>query len=58
MASVSPAHLQVHALQHGHIQAAFGEALGQALGFQHHDWFLAILACSACWHKREQLHYS
>ena len=24
---------QVHALQHGHIQAAFGETLGQALGF-------------------------
>ena len=27
-------HLQVHPLQHGHIQTAFGETLGQALGFQ------------------------
>lgn len=29
-------HGQVHALQHGHIQAPFGEALGQALGIEHH----------------------
>lgn len=40
----------VFVMQHGHIQAAFGEALGQALGFQHHltaQRILAILACSA-----------
>ena len=28
-------HLQVYALQHGHIESAFGKALGQALGLQH-----------------------
>ena len=29
-------HLQVDALQHGHVEPAFGEALGQALRLQHH----------------------
>ena len=44
------ADLQVYAVQHSHIQPAFGETLGQALGFKHYftaQRILAILACSA-----------
>ena len=43
------AHFQVHALQHGHVQAPLGEALGEAPGLQHDLVFEAILASSACW---------
>ena len=34
--SLAAPHLQVHALEHLHIEWAFVKALGQALGRQHH----------------------
>jgi hypothetical protein len=38
--------LQIDTMQHRYIQAAFGEALGDATGFKHHLIFQAILASS------------
>jgi hypothetical protein len=39
---LSSVDLQIDALQHGHVQTPFGEALGQALGLQHHFVFHLI----------------
>ena len=38
--------MQVHALEHRHIESAFSEALGQALRLQHHFLIYVVLASS------------